>query len=128
MPVFLRVFIIFSLNKFDYVMEYYKQLQWLIQLQLNQLIQFCFASVMFHQYHESKGILLQPPIQFGNLTSHYTRTQRHFANISRCRLSQTQQFFRHTATSQWNSLPSDIKRNTCFTGFCRATRDFLLCN
>ena len=84
--------------------------------------------VMFHQYRESKGILLQPAIQFRNLTSHYTRTQPHFANISRCRLSQTQQFFRHTATSQWNSLPSDIKQNTCFTGFCRATRDFLLCN
>ena len=43
------VCIIFSLNKFDYVMEYYKQLQW---LNLNRLIQFCLARVMFYQYHE----------------------------------------------------------------------------
>ena len=100
------VHMIFSLNKFDHVMEYFKQLQW---LDLNQFIQFCLACVMFHQYHESKGILLQPPIQFRNLTSHYTRTQPYFANISRCCLSQTQQFFRHTVTSQQNSLPSDIE-------------------
>ena len=48
---------------------------------------------MFHQYHQSKGILLQPPIQFGNLTSHYARTQPYFTNISRCPcLSQTSVF------------------------------------
>ena len=49
-----EVCMIFSLNKFDHVMEYYKQLQW---LNLNQLIQFCLACVMFHQFHKSKGIL-----------------------------------------------------------------------
>ena len=70
--------LIFSLNKFDHVSNYYKQLQW---LNLDQFIQFRLSCVMFHQYHHSKGILLEPPIQFGNHASYFTRTQPHFANL-----------------------------------------------
>ena len=60
---------IFLVNKFDHMMECYKQLQW---LNLDQLIQFHLACVMFHQYHDLEGNLFLPPIQFGNTTSHYT--------------------------------------------------------
>jgi len=88
--------LIFSLNKFDHVSDFYKQLQW---LNFSQLIQLRLVCVMFHQYHKSKEILLQPPIQFGNTSLYHTRTQPHFANLSRCQLSQNKQFFRHTATT-----------------------------
>ena len=73
--------LIFSLHKFDYVSEHYKQLQW---LDLDQLIQFRLVCVMFHQYHRSRGILLLPPIEFGTLTPCFTRTQPHFANPYKC--------------------------------------------
>ena len=101
--------LIFSLHKFDHVSNYYKQLQW---FNLDQLIQFRLACMMFHQYHHSRSILLKPPIQFGNHTSHFTRTQPHFANPYRCRLSQTQKFFRCTGTTNWNNLPLNLKQ-TC---------------
>jgi len=112
-----------SLNKFDHVSDFYKQLQW---LNFSQLIQFHLVCVMFHQYHKSKGTLLQPPIQFGNTSSYHTRTQPHFANLSRRRLSQTKQFFRHTATTTWNNLESSVKLTTSFAKFYRATKDNLL--
>ena len=85
------VHLIFSLNKFDHASEYYKRLQW---LDLDQLIRLRLVCVMFHQYRNSQRISLKPPIQFGNRTSYYTRTQPHFANLKLCRLSQTQKFFR----------------------------------
>ena len=115
--------LIFSLNKFDNVSDYYRQLQW---LNFSQLIRFRLACVMFHQYHKSKGILLQPPIQFGNITSYHTRTQPYFANPSRCRLSQTQQFFRHHATILWNNLTSSIKQMSSFAEFSSAAKDNFL--
>ena len=115
--------LIFSLNKFDHMSDFYKQLRW---LNFSQLIQFRLVCVMFHQYHKSKGILLQPPIQFGNITSYHTRTQPHFANLSRCRLSQTKKFFRHTATTMWNNLESHVKLMTSFAEFYRAAKDNLL--
>ena len=114
------VHLIFSLNKFDHVSEHYKRLQW---LDLDQLIWLCLVCVMFHQYHSSQGISLRLPIQFGNRTSYYTRTQPHF---NCCRLSQTQKFFRCAATNYWNDLPSHLKQMTYFSGFSRAAKHDLL--
>ena len=87
----------------NHVSDHYKRLQW---LDLDQLIRLCLVCVMFHQYHSSQGISLKPPIQFGNRTSYYTRTQPHFANLNCCRLSQTQKFFRCAA--RHNDLPSRL--------------------
>ena len=67
------VLFMFSLKKFDHVSNYYN---------LDQLIQFRLVCMMFHQYHYSQSILLKPPIQFGNYTSHFTRTQPHFAILT----------------------------------------------
>ena len=111
--------LIFSLHKFDHVSNYYKQLQW---FNLDQLIQFRLACMMFHQYHHSRSILLKPPIQFGNHTSHFTRTQPHFANPYRCRLSQTQKFFRCTGTTNWNNLPLNLKQTESFSEFYKAAK------
>ena len=59
---------------------------------------------MFHQDYKLKWILLEPPIQFGSITSYHTRTQPHFGNPNRCRLFQTQEFFRHVATTDGRPL------------------------
>ena len=115
--------LIFSLHKFNHVSEHYKRLQW---LDLDQLIQFRLVCVMFHQYHRSKGILLLPPIEFGNHTPYHTRTQPHFANPYKYRLSQTQHFFRSAATNYWNKLALNIKQITSFNEFSRAAKDSLL--
>ena len=111
--------LIFSLHKFDHVSNYYKQLQW---FNLDQLIQFRLVCMIFHQYHHSQSILLKQPIQFENHTSHFTRTQPHFANLYRCRLSRTQKFFRCTATTYWNNLPLHLKRTESFSEFYKATK------
>ena len=115
--------LIFSLNKFDHVSNYYKQLQW---LNLDQFIQFRLSCVMFHQYHHSKGILLEPPIQFGNHGSYFTRTQPHFANLYRCQLSQTQKFFRCAASKYWNNLSLHLKQMKSFSEFFKAAKFDLL--
>ena len=86
------------------------------------LIQFRLACMMFHQYHHSRSILLKPPIQFGNHTSHFTRTQPHFVNPYRCRLSQTQKFFRCTGTTNWNNLPLNLKQTESFSEFYKAAK------
>ena len=58
-----------------------------------------------------------PPIQFGNRTPYNTRTQPYFTNPYRYRLSQIQQFFRHTATNYWNNLSLNLKQMTSFNEF-----------
>ena len=40
--------LVFSLNKSDHISEYYQELRW---LRVSQLIQFCIACVMYHQYN-----------------------------------------------------------------------------
>ena len=72
------VCLIFSLNKFNHVSKHYEQLQW---LGLDQYIRFCLICVMFHQYHNSQAILLQPPIA---TVWEPHRAQPHFTNLNRC--------------------------------------------
>ena len=68
---------------------------------------------MYNQFHQSKGIQLEPPISFGNNCQYNTRTPSYFANIVRCRLTFAQKFFRFKATQQWNSLPAFVTRTIC---------------
>ena len=96
--------LVFSLNRNDHIFDYYQELHW---LKVTQLIQFCSACVMFHQYHAARGIMFVPPIEFGNRTSYNTRTPSYFANSNRTRLSQTQKYARHQGTVVWNNLPLD---------------------
>ena len=62
---------------------------------------------MLDQY-TSRGILLNPSIQFGRQHTYSTRCPAHFAMIDRCRLALTKRHFRQKATSWWNSLPLEL--------------------
>ena len=112
-----------QLTSWNYVcMNRHKQqpvrhVEWVVRIsQLDSQFATCFLTfivipnslfkLLNFLYNDSEGILLQPPIQFGDITSHYIRIQSYFANPSRCCLSQAQQFFRYTATTQWNNLPN----------------------
>ena len=68
----------FSLKKYDQVSDYYKQLNW---LPLDQFIKFRSICSMYKQFHQRCCIPLEPPIQFGQSHSHYTRTSSSFARI-----------------------------------------------
>ena len=90
----------------DHITGYYHRVGW---LPLSQLIKYHSLCTMFHQFRcDGKGIPLEPPIQFGRLTNHYTRTKYFFSHPERCRLSFTQSFFR-------------CKAGTCCRQLLRAT-------
>ena len=115
------VHLIFSLNKFDHASEYYKRLQW---LDLDQLIRLRLVCVIFHQYHNSQGISLKPPIQFGNRTSYYTRTQPTLLILSFAGYLKLRSFL-DVLTNYWNYLSSHLKQMTCFSEFSRAAKHLL---
>ena len=50
---------------------------------VTQLIQFCLACLMYHQYLAARGIMFVPPIEFGKRTFYDTRTPSYFANLDR---------------------------------------------
>ena len=110
--------LVFSLNKSDYISEYYQELRW---LRVSQLIQFHLACVMYHQYNAVRGIMFVPPIQFGNciLLNYNIRTPPCilYANFSRVRLSQTQKQARYRGALVWNKLPSKLKELMSCTKF-----------
>ena len=62
---------------------------------------------MLDQY-TSRGILLNPSIQFGRQHTYSTRCPAHFTMIDRCRLALSKHHFRQKATSWWNSLPLEL--------------------
>ena len=95
----------FSLKKYDHVSDYYKRLHW---LPLDQFIKFRSVCSMYKQFHQRRCIPLEPPIQFGQSHSHYTRTSSSFARIVRYNLNFSQRFFRYRVTQWWNSLPSQF--------------------
>ena len=116
--------LIFSLHKIDHVSKHYKQLQW---LDFDQPIQFHLVCVMFHQYHRSKGILLSPPIEFGNHTPYCTRTQPHLSILINVDYHNLNSFFGILlATSYWNNLALHMKQITSFNEFPSAIKDNLL--
>ena len=68
--------LLFHLQKFDHVTCYYRRVSW---LPFSDLIKYHSMCVMFHQFRGcGKGILLKPPIQFGQLTDYHTRTKDFF--------------------------------------------------
>ena len=89
------VHLAFSLKRYDHVSEYYKQLNW---LPLDQFIKFCSICSMYKQFHQRCCIPFEPPIQFGQSHSHYTRTSLSFARIVRYKLNFSQRFFHYRVT------------------------------
>ena len=109
------VCLLFHLHKYDHITGYYHCVGW---LPLSQLIKYHSLCTMFHQFRcDGKGIPLEPPIQFGRLTNHHTRTKYFFSHPERCRLSFTQFFFHCKATHWWNMLPSIIKSHVQLNDF-----------
>ena len=94
------------LTKYDHVTEFYHRLRW---LPLPYFIQFKSLCLMYHQYHQFRCILLDPPICFGgSFADYYTRTPTYFANIPVFHLSYTQCFFHYKTIQWWNALPSSV--------------------
>ena len=110
----------FSLKRYDHVSDYYKQLNW---LPLDQFIKFRSICSMYKQFHQRCCIPLEPPIQFGQSHSHYTRTSSSFARIVRYELNFSQKLFRYRVTQWWNSLPSQFA-NLPFNTFVNAVRSY----
>ena len=52
--------LLYHLNKCDHITSYYNQLQW---LKFEQLVKFCTTCIMFHYFHSTRGIQLNPPCQ-----------------------------------------------------------------
>ena len=98
-----------SLSKYDHVSHHRKTLNW---LSVASLIQYRSLCSMFHQYHPSHAVILDPPIVFGPQHMYCTRCHEHFANLDRCRLSFTQNFFRYRASHWWNQLPDHVVSST----------------
>ena len=115
--------LVFSLNKYDHISEYYQKLRW---LGVSRLIQFCLACVMYHQYNGARGIMFVPPMQFGNCTLYDTRTPPYYATLSRVRLSQTQKQVRYQGALVWNKLPSRLKELMSYTNFYGATYTYFI--
>ena len=62
---------------------------------------------MLDQY-TCRGILLNPPIQFGCHHTYNTRCPVHSAMVARCRLALSKWDFRQKAITWWNSLPQRL--------------------
>ena len=92
------------LRKYDRVSHHLKLLSWLL---ITQQIQYRSNCAMYHHY-TSNSIPFIPPLSFGRQHTCNTRCLANFANISRCRLSSTQRFFRYRGTKRRNILLNTI--------------------
>ena len=81
-----------SLHKYDHVSHHYQSLNWLPFELLVQHRSLCAMNKLF----KFQCIPLDPPIVFGRIHSHQTRTRVFFAQPVRCRFSFTQRYFRST--------------------------------
>ena len=69
-----------SCKKYDHVSSHRLSLRWLsVQDQIKQSTLSC----MYRQCHYQTCLKLDPPIQFGSRHYYFTRTNKHFANITR---------------------------------------------
>ena len=116
------VCIIKSLSKYDHVFYHQKTLSW---LSVASLIQYHSLCSMYHHYHPSHAVLLDPPIVFGPQHIHCTRCSEHFANLDWCRLSFTQNFFCYRASHWWNQLPDHFISSSP-NQFTSTVHDYLL--
>ena len=91
------VHLLFHLHKFDHIKEYYHQSEWLSFPELNQYHSLC---VRLHQFHCcGRGIELEPPIQFSQLTDYHTRTK----NFHTCEVLRICHSFRDTFITRFVS-------------------------
>ena len=97
------VYLCKSLYKYDHVSHHYQSLNWLPFELLVQHRSLCPMNKLF----KFQCIPLDPPIVFGRIHSHQTRTRVFFAQPVRCRFSFTQRYFRSRATLWWNALSED---------------------
>ena len=113
----------FHLKKYDHVSSHRLGLRWLsVQDQIKQSTLSC----MYRQCHYRTCLKLDPPIQFGSRHSYFTRTNKHFANITRFSTAFGQKGFRYKGTTWWNALPSDFYQIPAHTTFVRGLQDYLL--
>ena len=111
-----------NLRKYDHVSSHRLGLRWLsVQDQITQSTLSC----MYRQCHYQTCLELDPPIQFGSRHSYFTRTNKHFANITRFSTAFGQKGFRYKGTTWWNALPSDFYQIPAHTTFVRGLQDYL---
>ena len=93
--------------------------KWLL---FSKLVMYHSLFLMFFHYHHDYGqaIPLEPPLQFGNLSVHHTRTKSYFAGVVR----HLQSFFCHRAAQYWNSLPTNIKDHVQFGDFKSSVKTY----
>ena len=84
-------------------------------------------SCVYRQYRYETCLKLHPPIQFGTTHSHFTRTNRQFANIMRFSTALGQRSFCYKGTTWWNTLPPDFYQVSGYATFVRNLQDYLLC-
>ena len=96
--------IVCGLRKSENVSRHCQAIGWLSMPLLTQHRTLC---AMLDQY-TCRGILLNPPIQFGRHHTYNTRCPVHCAMVARCRLALSKRHFRQKAITWWNSLPQRL--------------------
>ena len=91
-----------SLHKYNHVSHHYQSLNWLPFELLVQHRSLCAMNKLF----KFQCIPLDPPIVFGRIHSHQTRTRVFFAQPVWCRFSFTQRYFRSSLV--------EICRKVCY--------------
>ena len=113
-----------NLKKYDHISSYHLGLRWLsVQDQIKQSTLSC----MYRQCHYETCLKLHPPIQFGTTHSHFTRTNRQFANVMRFFTAFGQRSFCYKGTTWWNALPPDFYQVSGYATFVRSLQDYFLC-
>ena len=77
-------------------------------------------SCMHRQCRYETCLKLHPPIQFGTTHSHFTGTNRQFANVMRFFTAFGQRSFRYKGTTWWNALPPDFYQVSGYATFVRS--------
>ena len=98
------VHIVCGLHKSVHASRHRQDIGWLSVPLLTQHRTFC---AMLDQY-TCRGILLNPPIQFGHHHTYNTRRPVHSTMITWCRLELSKRHFCQKAITWWNSLPKQL--------------------
>ena len=117
------VWLSYNLKKYDHVSSHRLGLRWLsVQNQIKQSTLFC----TYRQCHYQTCLKLNPPIQFGTKHSYSTRTNRHFANITRFSTAFGQKSFHYKGSTWWNALPPDFYQISGYTTLVQGLWDYFL--
>ena len=101
-----------GLRRYDHVSRCKVGLGW---LPMSQFIQYRSVLAMLGQHYLGEGVSFSPPIKFGRKHSYRTRCPPWFVDIFRYSKTFSQRFFRHQATTWWNSLPSSLFNDLTFS-------------